>query len=58
MKTYIAEFRSENYGYHEIQFKAHDLQDADEYASRKAKMIRRGDPTFRLSNVVEVKNEK
>ena len=56
MKTYVAELRSEKYGYTEIQFKAHDLKDADKYASQKVKMMRRNDPSFRVSNVIEVKN--
>ena len=55
MKTYIAEAYNEKINdYFELQFKAHDLKDADQYASRRIKRME----GYELSNVVEVKNEK
>ena len=57
MKKYQIELRSEKYGYCEFSIFAHDLQDADNWAQNKARMMSRGD-IVKVSNVVEKRNDR
>ena len=58
LHRYEIELHSERYGFYSITAKCKDLQDADRYATQRARMSSIDGDKTQVCNCVEVKNEE